>query len=305
MSRYQKKIIFLLIAILLSLPSIAPSREFTKGESPEGEPPDGMVYIPAGEFTMGNDVTDDRKRLGGTLTIDETPKRKVYVKAFFMDKYEVTNRQYKEYLDAVKKMGIKAFSHYKDEGIPIPDRWSVESYPEGEDDYPVVDVDWYMANKYCAFLEKRLPTEEEWEKAARGTDERIYPWGDDHEPGYSNNLEYWFSKFKDLKELEKRQRELPVGSFKKDVSPYGAYDMAGNAFEWTVSLYRPYPGNDSKKNVFNLDLYVLRGGSYTMPVYSFGRTTSRHFRQPTDTRSAHADWHTRMDIGFRCVMDAK
>ena len=298
MSLYKKKIIFLLISILLCLPSIAPSMEST-----EGGPPEGMVYIPAGEFTMGNDVTDDRKRMGGTLATNETPKRKVYVKAFFIDKYEVTNRQYKEYLDALKKMEIKAFSHYTDEGIPIPDRWSVESYPEGEDDYPVVDVDWYMANKYCAWKGKRLPAEEEWEKAARGTDGRIYPWGDDYEPGYSNNREYWHTKFKDPAEMVKRWRERPVGSFERDVSPYGVYDMVGNAFEWTVNLYRPYPGNDSKNDIFKKDVYVLRGGAFTTFVYEYGRTTSRHFRQPTDSRSAHADWHTNMDIGFRCAMD--
>jgi len=234
------------------------------------QPEEGMVYIPAGEFIMGSDEKDFEK-IGGIVAVDETPRRKVNVKAFYMDKYEVTNRQYKEYVGSLKANGIKAFSHYNDEGIPVPDRWSVEDYPEGQGEYPVVDVDWYMANKYCAYAGKRLPTEEEWEKAARGTDGRVYPWGDEYEVGYSNSRLYWEAGHKRPKRIwearikktdpESKWIELPVGTFEKDVSPYGVHDMSGNIMEWTSSLYRPYPGNPLKRDIDNLELYVLRGGS--------------------------------------------
>ncbi len=312
-----KKIICLFnlsISIILAFPVI----------SMAGSTPEGMVYIPAGEFIMGNDERDIDK-MGGIVAIDETPKRNVYLKAFYIDKYEVTNRQYKEYIDLLKKRGVKAFSHYNDEGIPIPDRWSYDTYPEGEEHYPVIDVDWYMANKYCEAMGKRLSTEEEWEKAARGTDGRVYPWGNDYRPDYSNNRAYWEGKNKKLKEQKPsgiwdallgivgknrkpeaaRWRWLPVGSFEKDVSPYGAYDMAGNVFEWTSSLYRPYQGNTLKRDIFKAEVYVIRGGGYNALPYEYGRTTSRHFRQPSDNSSAVAAWHTDMNIGIRCVKDAE
>lgn len=266
-----------------------------------GQSPEDMVYIPAGEFVMGSDESVADK-IGGIVPVDEMPKRKVYLKAFYVDKYEVTNKKYKEYLDSLKAKGIKSFSHYNDEGIPIPDRWSLEMYPEGEDNFPVVDVDWYMANKYCEAHGKRLPTEEEWEKAARGTDGRIYPWGNDYKPEYSNNREYW-EKVKGVKMTE--GKPFPVGSFKKDVSPYGVYDMSGNALEWTSSLYRPYQGNELKRDIFSKEVYVLRGGTFNALPYEFGRASSRHFRQPTDSRSAHAGWHSDMNIGIRCVKDAE
>src|SRR3990170_6984773 len=92
------------------------------------EVPEGMAYIPEGEFIMGNDGTD-LKKMGGGVAPHEMPQRKVRLKAFFMDRYEVTNKQYKEYINALKKMGVTAFGHYTDEGIPIPDRWSLEDYP--------------------------------------------------------------------------------------------------------------------------------------------------------------------------------
>ncbi len=278
------------IFIILAFPFVSMAEELLEG----------MAYIPAGEFIMGNDEGDIEK-MGGIVAVDEMPKRKVYLKAFYIDRYEVTNLKYKGYLDSLKKKGVKAFSHYNDKGIPIPNRWHRETYPDGEDQYPVVDVDWYMGNKYCEAMGKRLPTEEEWEKAARGTDDRIYPWGNDYKPDYSNNREYWQGKTMNIEEW----RPFPVGSFKKDVSLYGVYDMAGNVMERTSSLYRPYPGNNLKREIFDKEVYVLRGGAFNTLLYEFGRTTSRHFRKPTDSYSAQAELHSDTNIGFRCAKGAE
>ncbi|MBI5235025.1 MAG: SUMF1/EgtB/PvdO family nonheme iron enzyme [Deltaproteobacteria bacterium] len=276
------------------------------------ETPSGMVYISAGEFIMGNDGSD-LVVTKGNESVDEAPRHVVNLKAFYIDKYEVTNKQYKAFLNTLQRLGVKRFSHYNDDGvpvpdrwvietevdgkstdIPIPDRWSLETYPPDEADYPVVDVDWYMASKYCSVNGKRLPAEEEWEKAARGTDGRIFPWGNVYKIGVSNNQESWEINLEHM---------VDVGRMKEDVSPYGVHDMAGNAMEWTSSLYRPYPGSNLDRDIFKLEKYVLRGGASNTYLYEFGRTTARHFRGPTDNRDAHADWHTDMNIGFRCAAD--
>lgn len=278
----------ILIFLVFALSSVSAAAEQKSVE---------MIYIPAGEFIMGSEGTD-RTKMGGIIAVDEIPQQRVSLKAFYIDKYEVTNIRYKAYLDSLKVEGITAFSHYDDEGIPIPDRWSVEDYPEGEGYYPVVDVDWYMSNRYCQAQGKRLPTEAEWEKAARGTDGRLYPWGEDYQVGYSNNREHW------EKLGRKVYNTVPVGTFEKDVSPYGVHDMAGNVLEWTSSLYRAYPGSTLERDIFKREVYVLRGGAYNSLLFEFGRTTSRHYRSPTDSRAAHADWHSDMNIGLRCARDA-
>lgn len=296
----MKPIVSFTGATLIVLVSVFSSAAAPPASNMLGQAPEGMAYIPAGEFIMGH----DGKNLDATMGVepaDEMPERKLNLKPFYMDKYEVTNKNYKDYLDGLKEKGIKAFSHYEDDGVPVPDRWSLETYPPDEDNNPVVDVDWYMAGKYCESLGKRLPTEEEWEKAARGADKRTFPWGNKHKAGYANNREYWEAKKAD----NDSWRVLPVGSFPKDVSAYGVYDMAGNAFEWTSSLYRPYPGSKLTRDTFNMEIYVLRGGAFNALSHEYGRTTSRYSRKPTDAHSAHAEWHTDMNIGFRCAKDAE
>lgn len=285
-------------AIMLSIAAVIWSGPVKAAPSPS---PEGMVYVPAGEFVMGNDGND--LSVSDDLRPDnEMPSRKVFLKAFYFDKYEVSNLEYKGYIDSLQQKGVKAFSHYNEAGIPIPDRWARESYPVGEDNHPVVDVDWYMANKYCEAKGKRLPTEEEWEKAARGTDARMYPWGNEYKPEYSNNRGYW-----EITLGKKGDLGVPmiIGSFKKDISPYGAFDVAGNAMEWTSTPYRPYPGSIMTEPQHEGEIYVLRGGAHNTLISEFGRTTTRHYRGPTDDRSPHADWHTDMNIGFRCAKDAE
>ena len=218
----------------------------------------GMVYIPAGEVVIGSNESYPY----------EGPKQKVFLKDFFIDKTEVTNKQYKRFIDAT--------------GYPPPQHWKNGSYPEGEDDYPVVNVSLEDAMNYATWAQKRLPTELEWEKAARGTDGRMFPWGNFWEPNAANIS--WFISFGKIK---------PVCSHPQDVSVYGCYDMAGNVREWTASKFDYYPGYICEKKYFNKDLYIIRGGSYKLQK-SFCLTYRRD-ALPKTTKLP--------DLGFRCVKD--
>jgi formylglycine-generating enzyme required for sulfatase activity len=229
-----------------------------------------MVLIPAGEFIMGSDAADGK--LGFEVSVDSIPKRRVELPAFYIDRFEVTVAQYRGFAKATKHESPALWKDYKMFG-----------YPEPADNHPVVDVNFYDAEAYCKWAGKRLPTEAEWEKAARGTDGRIFPWGNAFEPNHVAT------------EDRGRQFTTPVGDMKLDVSPYGVYDMAGNAMEWTASLYEPYPGN-SRNFKPDTRFRILRGGSWGMPGQPFARSAHRHFRL--------ADL-AQPDFGFRCAKDAK
>src|SRR3990167_3791409 len=193
-------------------------RELALAFESEGKPSHskGMLLIPAGEFIMGSGEGAGLspksligEKIGIDYGVDEIPQRKVFVKEFYIDKYEVTNVEYREYLKYLVKNRV-SLPFYEDIGIPIPEDWrypektedvkmvkryedeknlstsQLLSYKEGMENHPVTDVDWYMASGYCQWKGKRLPKEEEWEKAARGTDGRIYPWGNEENKGYAN-----------------------------------------------------------------------------------------------------------------------
>ena len=170
---------------------------------------EGMVLVPAGEFRMGSGPDEV------WVNQDEGPQRVVNLPAFFIDQLEVTNRQYKQFIDAT--------------GWPAPPSWVKALYPENADFLPVRSVTWWDATAYARWAKKRLPTEAEWEKAARGTDGRRYPWGDEFAADFANND-------RDL---------LPAGAKAAGSSPYGALDMAGNVAEWTASAYDLYPRPDA------------------------------------------------------------
>lgn len=239
-------------------------------------PPRDMVYIPAGEFEMGSSEEDGRP--GMTIGVDEIPKHKVYVKDFYIDRYEVRNSQFFDYL--IKTNNIYRPSHWEEK----------ETFANGEENHPVVDVDWLDADSYCKMAGKRLPAEVEWEKAARGTDGRLWPWGNEYDPAKANTQEAgkgWTS---------------PVGSYPLDVSPYGVYDMAGNVREWTDGWYESYPGNTGSLAYYTGPYRVLRGGSYGTSLYRNGRTASRFAVNSTIATRGH-NWHSDFDHGFRCVKD--
>ena len=216
-----------------------------------GNAPRGMVLIPAGEFIFG--VNEGSP--------DERPQQRIHLPAFYIDRYEVTNAQFKE-----------VFPNH-----PIA---------EGMENHPVTGVSYRLAEEYARRVGKRLPTEKEWEKAARGTDGRNYPWGSTFRREFVNSSEQPGGVDPELR---------AVGQFRGGVSPYGVMDMAGNAYEWTSSWYGPYPGNEDIKTEYGQIYRVLRGGSYLTGRFDV-RVTRRHFNLADATRS---------DYGFRCAMDAE
>ncbi len=238
-------------------------------ETPD-EAHQGMVRIPAGEFLMGSDATEGR--IGTDVGVDSIPKRKVRTDAFWIDRYEVSVGDYKTYIKATGKEPPAIWEEHKLFGYPKPD-----------DRHPVVDVNFFEAEAYCLWAGRRLPTEAEWEKAGRGTDGRIWPWGNDLIMDRLNT-----------ESVERRNWTQPVGSFPKGVSPFGLHDMSGNAMEWTSSILKSYPGG--MRNIPpDKKFRILRGGSWGMPASPFARVPHREYRL--------ADL-AQPDFGFRCAEDA-
>ncbi len=185
-----------------------------------------MVTIPAGEFIMGEDFT--KKSLG--------PRHSVYLDDYEIDQYPVTNFYYQTFV--------------KETHREPPQSWMGSRLPPGKGNHPVSFVNWFDANDYCEWAGKRLPTEAEWEKAARGTDGRMFPWGKKYRKQHANVSQ------------EEINDTSPVNAFPLGKSPYGLYDMAGNVFQWTSDWFLPYPGNKAPHPNFGTTLRVLRGGSF-------------------------------------------
>ncbi|MCC6143120.1 MAG: SUMF1/EgtB/PvdO family nonheme iron enzyme [Candidatus Hydrogenedentes bacterium] len=202
-----------------------------------GEVPEGMVLVPVGEFTMG----------GNEGAPDERPQRKVELPAFYIDKYEVTNAEWK-----------KVFPSF--------------SYPAGHDHFPVSGISFSQAMDFAQKLGKRLPTEAEWEKAPRGTDGREFPWGREYDKEAANSKETGLDK------------TVAVGKFRRGASPYGCINMGGNVYEWTADWYEAYPGNTLITKDYGQVYRVLRGGSYMVDRYHL-RCARRHFDRMDATRA--------------------
>jgi formylglycine-generating enzyme required for sulfatase activity len=221
-----------------------------------------MAHIPAGSFAMGDTHGDGNS--------DERPVHQVFVKAFWLDRTEVTNAQ---------------FARFAGTGAHTPEgEWHKEA--RGKEQHPVVDVTWHDAVAYCRWAEKRLPTEAEWEYAARGTDGRRYPWGNAWEGSRARHAGN-----------RGEETTAPVGSYALDVSPFGILDLAGNVSEWTSTLYRPYPysANDGREDSNFVELRVNRGGSWSS-FPPFLRSSIRDGVRPMPFR-----YNT---LGFRCAQDA-
>lgn len=234
----------------------------------QGTPKDNadMVLIPAGNFTMGIDKTTLERvyRYDGyrvEIFESEVPKRVLNLPAFYIDKYEVTNRQYRRFMVETKHKRLPRYWN-----------WLIYNHP----DQPVVGVNWEDARAYCSWAGKRLPTEAEWEKAARGVDERWWPWGNEFKVGNANTSEYGLGE------------PSLVGQFPMGVSPYGVHDMAGNVWEMCEGEWG-FKGARCK---------VMRGGAFLSRA-AFVRTTIRWCPKEENERNG-TEW-----LGFRCVKDIR
>jgi len=201
---------------------------------------EGMVYVPAGEFTMGSDPAPGVDPL-------ETPARPVDVPGYFIDRTEVTNAAYARFVAATGRERPRHWTHRE-----VRDGEVVTSYPPDAAEHPVVYVTWEDAAAFAEWRGGRLPTEAEWEKAARGPDGRTFPWGE--ETGVQAHVA---ARPRGLR----RRATAPVGASADDVSPYGARDMAGNVNEWTADELAPYPGARGAEAPDEARM-VIRGGAY-------------------------------------------
>ena len=230
-----------------------------------------MVLVPEGELRMGN----ERSRAGVKAGVqNEGPVHSVHVRAFYIDTFEVTNRYYRQFCEATGRtnpLNPSAFPGYLD-----------------QPDYPVVNVSWEDARAFADWAGKRLPTEAEWERAARGDDSRLYPWGHEYRPGIAN-----------LQDAAPLPRMAAVGSFQRDRSPFGVMDMAGNVFEWVEDRYALYPDNPGKLPDSERSRRVVRGGGFLLGR-EIARTTNRGSQLPQIRRDGGRDSF----IGFRCSVDA-
>ena len=249
-----------------------------------GDAPNGMVLIPAGEFEMGS----------AKGAANERPVHTVYLDAFYMDTHEVTNAQYKAFIDENPEWQKENIPPAFHDGVYLR-LWDGNTYPEGKANHPVIYVSWYAAMAYAEWAGKRLPTEAEWEKAARGgLTGKLYPWGDTYDPTFANYARY-------------HNEPIAVGQYPPN--GYGLYDMAGNVSEWCLDEYDPdFYAQSPRENPFshgtpeevirNFKVVkeknrILRGGCWSDNGL-FLRVTYR-------------DWgpqnYSSVFRGFRCVKD--
>lgn len=289
------------------------------------EPPQDMVRIPGGPFIMGSEPRDDdgkAQEYGSNKPwyLDEAPQHRRTVDAFWLDQYEVTNDQYRDFvvannyfvpngwkengyllsrdilgfadLPTLRKLAADTFRLDMDTTQMGYDELldAIVAHQAQFDDLPVTGVTWLQARDYCRAQGKRLPSEAEWEKAARGSDGREYPWGDEWDEtrlniGAGDGWQYGVA---------------PVGSYPEGVSPYGVHDMAGNVMEWTADWYQPYPGAEYESEDFGEKMRVVRGGGWGglghYVINHFYRSAYRFNLRPT---------YTFVDLGFRCARDAQ
>lgn len=272
-----------------------------------------LVLVKAGNFTMGStkkdieQIKENFPDFEQKLLEREIPENEVFLEEFKVSKYPITNSDFSEFIQDTKykttaekeKTGFVFDPKYRAvEGSTWKRPFGPNSNLKNKENHPVVQVSWFDALKFCKWLTKktghkyRLPTEAEWEKAARGTDRKIFPWGNKWEPSFCNS-EYRF------------KGTTPVNYFEKNnISPYGCVDMCGNVFEWTSTtigttkpwpekyLY-PYDPNDGRENLKLETRRVGRGGSYSRE-WIYCRNTFRFADMPKDRYSAQ---------GFRVVCE--
>lgn len=239
--------------------------------------PDEMVEIPAGPFLMGS----------ADGPMDERPAHQITLPSFRIDRYPVTNAQFALFLDAVgvsNRDGERLFDVVDPDARihRVQNRWATQA---GFERHPVVEVSWAGARDYCAWRGKRLPTEAEWEKAARGTDARKYPWGN---APPNRTLAQYDAQFNET---------APVDRFPAGAGPYGVRDMSGNVWEWVSSAYLPYPYNaaDGREHLASGPERATRGGGHDSALDEITATQ----RGRNLSRNPAAGHH---NIGFRCAL---
>lgn len=332
-SRLKVKIAAIVLGLSICLEACGPKStddtptNHTKAQtvSPLANTPNfaGMALVPAGPFIMGSNLRDDSGKqeeygLVNPLYLDEHPEHTVTIEDFYIDIYEVTNAQYKLFLEKTRRNSApfqwsqNGYNLVK-ERLRATDldtlRWIATEYFKLDmdtttmgknellkammdslakrDSLPVTGVSWYDANAYCQWRGKRLPTEQEWEKAARGPDGWVYPWGNEWMQDYVNTGD----------DSDWEDGIAPVGSYPNNKSVYGVYDMAGNVWEWTASLYLPYSGTDYQHKDFGQYFRVIRGGGGGIGHYAlsvFFRGAARSYAPPQQPNN---------DVGFRCAKD--
>jgi formylglycine-generating enzyme required for sulfatase activity len=238
--------------------------------------PTEMVLVPAGPFTMGSDDGP----------ADERPAHKVDLPAYSIDRTAVTNAQFAAFLNAVGPVNAKGERLYDidDSDARIHARGGKWTADSGFENHPVMEVSWAGARDYCASVGKRLPTEAEWEKAARGADGRKYPWGNDVPDRSRAQFGAGWNE------------SAPVGRFPRGASPYGVLDLAGSSWEWVSSAYRPYPyhAGDGREDLSAGPVRGTRGGGHDSRAEEI-TTTQRGRNLSRNPRSGHHN------IGFRCA----
>jgi formylglycine-generating enzyme required for sulfatase activity len=241
-------------------PTLTPTATPSPTPTEPPRPVEDMVEIPAGPFILGSDTGED----------NETPAQTIELPAYQIDRFEVTNDDYTLFVNATgyqteaEKKGAKK-------------NWRTEA--EGQGNHPVVRVAWNDAAAFCEWLGKRLPTEPEWEKAARGEEGNLFPWGNEFDPAKAN-----------IKASGIRGT-VAVGSFPAGASPYGVEDLAGNVWEWTADPYQAYPNSTYQDKFYSDQVRVTRGGGWFDDEATV-RSTNRSAADP----SAAND-----DLGFRCA----
>jgi serine/threonine-protein kinase len=249
-----------------------------------------QVYVPAGEFIMGSTDPEAKTTIEGGRAYPETPVNTVYLDGYWIDKYEVSNGQYALCVAA----GV----------CDLP--WDTTTYTRAKyygepefSNYPIIWVNWYMARGYCEWAGRRLPTEAEWEKAARGTDGRKYPWGNEPLSGERANFcdKNCPRDFANYLYDDGYPDTSPVGNYPAGASPYGAMDMTGNVWEWTGTLIQPYPydSSDGREDLDAPGERAWRGGPWSNGVW-WMRSTVRY-------RSVPNYWW--FNLGFRCASSEK
>jgi len=249
-------------------------------------PVDGMVlvFVPAGEFEMGSTKADDPQALD-----EELPLHAVYLDAYWIDQTEVTNAQY------AMCVASGNCSNPKENGS-----LTQSSYYDNSQyaNYPVIFVSWSQAAAYCTWAGRRLPTEAMWEKAARGPDGLIYPWGNTFDGSKANYCDInCFNGWKDDRYDDGYIETSPVGDYSAGASIYGVFDMAGNVYEWVADWFEPYRRIRQENPIGPLSgsEHIIRGGSWGDDSAHIRTAVRSHVNVPESSNF----------IGFRCAMDPK